>query len=90
MNRSLREVEFRCDCRSRRLLALCGVNEEQQLYVYVKAYKQKQIITELIVVLVEGAKLKLKCPSCMRWQTLRAIGKKLESVRTTIPKEIQN
>lgn len=49
------------------LLATYGVNEEGELYVHVKVFKQDRIYGEILV--VEG-RVKLHCRECLRWHTV--------------------
>lgn len=47
-----------------------GVDEEGQLYVHVKIYKQARIYGEIICT---GGTVRLRCRECLRWHRVRIL-----------------
>lgn len=62
--------QLRCFCGHKTLLAVYGLNEQGELYVHVKVFKQDRIFGEIIV--TEG-KIKLHCRDCLRWHKVRIV-----------------
>lgn len=60
--------ELRCFCSRKPLLATFGVDEQGQLYVHVKIFKQSRIFGEVLI--TEG-RVKLHCRECLRWHTVK-------------------
>lgn len=61
------DLEIRCTCSTKPLLAIAGSSDDGP-FIHVKAYKQKKIITELVVT---SGVVRLRCRTCDRWLTLR-------------------
>lgn len=64
--------ELRCFCRSEPMLAMYGIDEDGELYVHVRIYKQKRLYSESWH---SGGVLKLRCRNCLRWHTVTFPGK---------------
>lgn len=56
--------ELRCFCSRQPLLATYGIDEQGNLYVHVKVFKQQRIFGEVLI--MEGI-VKLHCRECLRW-----------------------
>lgn len=65
-----REIDLRCECSRRPLLAKAGRDSKGQPYVHVKIYKQRRIYGEIVV--TEGT-VRLRCRECFRWFVVRIV-----------------
>jgi hypothetical protein len=63
--------ELRCTCRRQPLIGTYGLDENGQVYVHVKVYKNRKIFGEIVI--EQGSKARLRCRECYRWYSL-AIG----------------
>lgn len=81
VRRAVTTNDLRCFCLRQPLLARYGINDLGQVYVHVKAWKQREIISEVIV--TEGV-VNLRCRECTRWHEVKIVGNraKLEEIRT--------
>lgn len=70
MPRRKSKHELRCFCRTEPLLAVYGRDEQGQLYIHVKVWKQTRIYGEMIVT---GGVCKLRCRECLRWHKVRIL-----------------
>jgi len=59
-----RHHELRCFCSRKPLLATYGVDENGDLYVHVKVWKQQKLYGEVVV--THGI-VKIHCRECLRW-----------------------
>lgn len=79
-----REHELRCFCARTPLLATFGIDSKGVLYIHVKIWKARRIFGELVV---EGGIVKIRCRNCLRWHTVRIVGKEasLEETHEDLP-----
>ena len=78
---------LRCFCRRTPLLATYGLDENGEVYIHVKVYKSHRIYGE--VVITKGI-VKLHCRECMRWHTIRIVGKEARLVESPAPANIES
>lgn len=75
--------ELRCFCGREPLLATYGVDENGQLYIHVKIFKQRRIFGEILI--TEGGKVSLHCRECLRWHVVRIRRQTAELVEDSDP-----
>lgn len=56
--------DLRCFCRGEPKLGVFGVDEQGNLYVHVKIFKQSKIFGEMVA---SGGPIRLRCRNCLRW-----------------------
>jgi len=59
--------DLRCFCPEKPLLATYGIDEDRQLYIHVRIWKQNRIFGEMIV---KSGIVKIHCRCCLRWHTV--------------------
>jgi hypothetical protein len=64
------EVQFRCFCSHEPLLAVCGVTDDGQPFVHVKAKRGKRLVTEVVCT---SGKVSIRCRDCLRWHSLTIV-----------------
>lgn len=80
-----RNLELRCFCRRRTLLAVCGRNPETgHLFVHVKHRHGSATAEEI----VESGVVRLKCHVCNRWHTVRMREETYDFVEQPLPPEL--
>lgn len=70
ISRERTKNELRCFCSRQPLLATYGVDQNMQLYIHVRIYKQRRIYGEVIV---REGKVSLHCRECLRWHTVKIV-----------------
>jgi len=55
------------------LLATYGFDEKGRLYVHIRSYKAKSVRSE---VFIRGGEVTLKCPRCLKYNTVRIVSHK--------------
>lgn len=58
---------LRCFCSRHPILAFYGVNEQGQLYVHIKIYKNRRVYGEI---LTTSGNITIRCRECLRWHNL--------------------
>jgi hypothetical protein len=63
------ELELRCFCSSKTLLAVCGRDSKsRQPFVHIKTWKGSRLYVEVVI---ESGKARIRCRKCLRWFTVR-------------------
>lgn len=63
--------EMRCFCSRHPLLAVYGIDEDGELYLHIKVYKQTRVYAEIFV--SANAKVKIRCRECLRFHTVKIV-----------------
>lgn len=81
------ELDLRCFCSRKPLLGKAGADDNGQLYVHVKIFKQRRIYGEMIF--TQGV-VRLRCRDCLRWHKvrIRQPREKVDFLQEPLPSEI--
>lgn len=60
--------DLRCFCLRKPLLAKYGLTADAELYIHVKVWKQREIISEVFI--TRGI-VSLRCRECRRWHRVK-------------------
>ncbi len=63
--------EIRCFCTRHPLLAVYGLDENKELFIHVKVYKQSRIYAELFI--SADAQVKIRCRECLRVHKIKIV-----------------
>lgn len=63
----LQDVEIRCNCAKRVLLAVARHTEEGRWVIHLRAFKGSQLIMEAVC---EDGPLRVRCRECMMWHLI--------------------
>jgi hypothetical protein len=79
--------DLRCFCSRHPILARYGVDENGDLYIWVKIWKQNRIFGEIVV---NAGRVKLHCRECLRWHsvTMRGPDKTPQLTEVRTPAEL--
>ncbi len=61
--------ELRCFCSRRPKLAMYGVDNDGNLYVHIKIYKQQLVCGEILA----RAEVEINCRECLRWHRVKFV-----------------
>lgn len=82
----LEELEIRCFCSRKPLLAVCGRDIDSGLpYIHLKSMRSGRINAEAIV--TEGA-MRIHCRECLRWTTVTIVRDKVKAKSEKLPESI--
>lgn len=70
---------LRCLCSRAPLLATYGLDDNGELYVHVKVYKQRRIYGN--VILSGGGSVRMQCRECFRWYRVDIAGEQVALAR---------
>lgn len=62
------ELEVRCTCARKPLLAKCGSTAAGESFIHVKAWKAQRLITEVVVT---NGDAQILCRECYRWMRIK-------------------
>lgn len=78
-------IDIRCECRRRPLLAVAGRDDDGSPFIHIKAHKQKQVISEVVV--TDGT-AHIRCRSCNRWHRIVIRPTEINRQRQPLPEGI--
>lgn len=79
-------MELRCVCRTTPLLALVGRdNKTHEPFIHVKAFKQKRLITEVVVT---SGVCRIHCRTCGRWHKITIVEHSMDAILERLPESI--
>lgn len=61
------DVQIRCICTARPILAIARVSSSGTRYVHIRIYKQRKVYGEIVI---EEGLVRMKCRSCGHWYSL--------------------
>lgn len=67
--------QLRCVCTHKPLLAMYGLNQDDEIYVHVLIKKQSRIFGEILFETIGGT-AKMRCRNCLRWTRVKLVGRK--------------
>lgn len=80
------DLELRCFCNRRPLLALAGRDADGHGYIHVKTWKSGRLYVEVVV--TAGVAI-VRCRECYRWHKFRINKASVESEPTELPRAIE-
>lgn len=80
------DVQIRCICTARPILAIARASTAGTRFVHIKIYKQKKIYGEIVI---EEGLVRIRCRSCGRWYSLHVRHDSHKAVAEKLPKEIE-
>lgn len=84
MTKAGAEIELRCICSRRPLLAKAGRDTLGEPFVWLKVYKAKKLYAEVVAT---AGTVRIRCRECLRWH-LVTIRKQVEIEPTELPERI--
>lgn len=80
------ELDFRCFCARRPLLAVCGRDTlTGEPFVWMKVHKQQRIFGEMIAT---AGTVRIRCRECLRWHTLTIKRETVDFVEESLPESL--
>lgn len=78
--------DLRCECSRTPKLATYGIDEDGELFIHIKIWKQKKIYGNVVI---KGGEVNMQCRECLRWHKVRIIGQQASLTPTILALEGQ-
>lgn len=80
---------IKCFCAPEPILAMYGQDTRtREYFIHVRAYKQRRLITELVVPLISGGVVRIRCRNCLRWHKISVKTSQVEVRPEALPDSI--
>lgn len=82
----MKDIELRCTCRRKPLLAIIKDGEGGAYYLHVKSVRSGQPVVSIVI---EDGKARVYCRECGRWTTVKISPNNYETQQESLPRSIE-